>query len=851
MPNNKKPRIIDEITSFVDCDVALMTTFNFDISFFDRTILPNLLKKKARVCLFVDSHEFKESIKENCDASGIGKRYFVQPVQMEKAFHPKLILLLGKDKTRLIVSSANVTYSSYLSNNELFQSYDFNEDGGRYNNLFYQAFAFFRDLADDANEDFINGVMGHIITKYGFLLTKQENALPALLTSYSRSIMNQAASLIKEEVKQIRVAVPFYDKDLSALSYIRDTYKNAKISLYLQHSHTTFPKEKYVDGLVDDFVVFKKINGTQSQFYHGKVFNFITDTKEYILYGSANFSSSALLRNFKNNGNIEADILDEGGLGSSDELFNSFSVWNTDISTLQTRPVELESNESEDAVSFVGGKYKNNIVEIYLKINGIEPKTITVNEVPIDSLIVNKEGDNKYHLCFPFVLSKSIFDLEIKNVDPVIKVRCYIGDTDYLNLYLQASNNNPFRNINTEEDIEKREKDWFLKKFQEYTNGVRLGIEQEKQRISSLVREDVNDDTSYEETEDDEELDSYSYDAPAYNINIGNPEIYEKASFYLSYFGNKTSMLLGKKRTGQTNGSPTTTKKDNENVDARRRTPFIRRLLTYFDQYADINNEKLSNLNFFFYFNLYELFSDSFITEIYLRKNNEINTNRLVEIKINYLINRLIPSIDTQAQNSEQFQYFKKELALLCLEINKDWPINIHAFKDALIQLDKLYNNTFIDEMERLMEEVGSILEINNTGARINYFRNFVFDSPKTEELMKLINDYYGFASCNSKIVFNEETNHLTINIDDFAQKDTFTIKLRIQPWLRDKIISYIERCYNIQKGKKISFEINIYNYSDKISIFNLQWNSSDYKHCTGTRTFSNGNICSDTFDFQ
>ena len=60
------------------------------------------------VSLFVDSNELLKSL-EHVSNSSMGRKYIVHPIETKGAFHPKLVLLLGTDRARLFIGSANIT----------------------------------------------------------------------------------------------------------------------------------------------------------------------------------------------------------------------------------------------------------------------------------------------------------------------------------------------------------------------------------------------------------------------------------------------------------------------------------------------------------------------------------------------------------------------------------------------------------------------------------------------------------------------------------------------------------------------------------------------------------------------
>ena len=120
-------KILDVFSKSKNYDIALMTTFNFDITFFERSILNRLYENNIKkVSLFVDSYELNKALSE-ISSTSIGRKYIVNPIEMKEAFHPKVILLLGQSCARLVVSSANITVSGYLKNNEIFNVFDYND----------------------------------------------------------------------------------------------------------------------------------------------------------------------------------------------------------------------------------------------------------------------------------------------------------------------------------------------------------------------------------------------------------------------------------------------------------------------------------------------------------------------------------------------------------------------------------------------------------------------------------------------------------------------------------------------------------------------------------------------------
>ena len=147
-------RILDVFSNTKNYDIALMTTFNFDVSFFERSILNRLYENNVKkISLFVDSYELNNALSE-IDSTSMGKKYVVNPIEMREAFHPKIILLLGQASAKLVVASANITVSGYLRNGEIFNVFDYDDKHPENLKIINSAISFFEQLNDRSfNQD--------------------------------------------------------------------------------------------------------------------------------------------------------------------------------------------------------------------------------------------------------------------------------------------------------------------------------------------------------------------------------------------------------------------------------------------------------------------------------------------------------------------------------------------------------------------------------------------------------------------------------------------------------------------------------------------------------------------------
>lgn len=418
-------RILDVFSNTKNYDIALMTTFNFDVSFFERSILNRLYENNVKkVSLFVDSYELNKALSEIKDTS-IGKKYIVNPIEMKEAFHPKVILFLGQASAKLVVASANITVSGYLRNGEIFNVFDYDDKHPENLKVINLAIRFFEQLNDRSfNQDkaLFDEIKG--LVYYG---KTSENSELYLLHNLDESILSQVEKIV-DNVTDIDVAVPYYDNYAFALEVLHMSFLEAKINLYLQHKKCKFPLDHKNDSFITSIFAFDKCNDS-SAFYHGKVFRFTTPNAIYFLYGSANCTKSALTKATKENGNVECCVLEKGSAEDFDAFFDNFNITD-DIENLQCDLLTFESESNSNffyRYGTLGSKLVFNI-GFAKRISTIEVfyGDIKLNcEYKGDSLVVSAPVD--------VFLATDLITLTIKYDGKQDQIKCWYTDVATLN----------------------------------------------------------------------------------------------------------------------------------------------------------------------------------------------------------------------------------------------------------------------------------------------------------------------------------------------------------------------------------------------------------------------------------
>ena len=365
----KKYRILDELSKCSGYDMALMTTFNFEIEFFERAVLNRLYAKNVKkISLFVDSKELTYALNTlDIKHSGchIGRKYMVNPIQMNGSFHPKVILLLGEKKARLFVGSANIKTSGYAINNEIFNYIDYSPEHPEYLDVIVDAIDFFQDINEKSYK--LDNEMLKAAKEYIYYHKALRNKDKYLIHNIDRPILNQVTDLITDPVIRINVAVPYYDKELLALKELRKAFPEAEEKLYIQNKFSTFPVQYNNDNqIVHRICKFNSFrdntSGSSGNFYHGKVFQFKTHDKEYVLYGSTNCTLSALTKTHVTGGNIECDLMEVGSTGDFDYFFENMVP--DDTEKLICQPMSFEKKDKNNYY-FKYGEAKD-ILELHI-----------------------------------------------------------------------------------------------------------------------------------------------------------------------------------------------------------------------------------------------------------------------------------------------------------------------------------------------------------------------------------------------------------------------------------------------------------------------------------------------------
>ncbi|MBT2728562.1 hypothetical protein J7E63_16680 [Bacillus sp. ISL-75] len=351
----EKINLLDEINDS-SYKVALLTSFSTDLVFFEKMILRFLTNQNCTyIGMFIDGKSLQEAvIKPNIKE--LGKHYIVKGIQTDLAFHPKIYLLLGEKKAKVMIGSGNLTPAGFLTNHEVFNvfSYDEEKEDTHHIGAIQEAFRLFQAFHGEKENRLWNTIF-NIVRDFSYLFHPiADNRMKQIISNYSQPLEEQLKGILPENIQLIECFVPYFDRTLTVLEKWRRDFAKSDINVYLQNGTTNFPSERLLGS---SFSLYEAIFiQDASRRYHGKVVRFVGEVEEVIVYGSANCSHQAFLQSFLQGGNCEAVVVEKGPKGTFDSFFkDSIDVKHLIPETFEVIDQDETGSKQISPIRFVEG----------------------------------------------------------------------------------------------------------------------------------------------------------------------------------------------------------------------------------------------------------------------------------------------------------------------------------------------------------------------------------------------------------------------------------------------------------------------------------------------------------------
>lgn len=303
---------------------CILTSYTFDFLYFEQRILPVLHGAGiVNINLFVDANMFNKELEltENKQLHG-KKSYSITPVYMDGAFHPKILLAVGKKKGMLAIGSGNLTSSGMSSNDEIWSAFHIADISDPTYPFFAEMISYFKHLQGNAyscNLEKLNWIPANSIWYDGLSKTEPSLAqmeydgqiIRILKTHGDHSIYRQMISMLPQNPACIKILSPYYNKNGGLINHLYHDLQPATIHCVVDPRFGSVPGqfESHVSVEFSDWNNLKKEDRYKNARLHAKAIQFGYEKETWFLLGSANATIEAFGTTDRNSVNSEACIL--------------------------------------------------------------------------------------------------------------------------------------------------------------------------------------------------------------------------------------------------------------------------------------------------------------------------------------------------------------------------------------------------------------------------------------------------------------------------------------------------------------------------------------------------------------
>ena len=289
-----------EICRERDYTTVIGTTFSFDPLFFERVILPDLRFGYGReIVLIGDGSQLSESINRcSSQLKQIGNSVVIEPVYLTGAFHPKILLKIGKEKALLTIGSGNMTNGGWGDNREIFTKWELDKNNSKslvviksvINSLLPYISSELALQSLYKSLDSFSGVSDN--NEVDFYVTEPDKALVEFLLSKWQG----------KKFHTLKLFTGSTDENGAFIEWCHKNFGIDKCVIASNEYNISFRKDKLENIPVD--ISISPIASDDRM--HGKFYLFEGDSESCVVMGSANCSRRAWLLPPNNGGNVEA-----------------------------------------------------------------------------------------------------------------------------------------------------------------------------------------------------------------------------------------------------------------------------------------------------------------------------------------------------------------------------------------------------------------------------------------------------------------------------------------------------------------------------------------------------------------
>jgi hypothetical protein len=295
-------------------EASVIATFNTYFPFYEEVILPHLQNSGCRQnAILMDARMCGGTLNvESLRPRSAGKQYSLIPISCIGSFHPKILLLIGKNKGLLLVGSHNLTLAGFSHNRELTNRFEFVVDGDMGSlPAFRSAWNFVQSWSKKAPSLF-QKTIEQIGMSAPWLMhdtaAAQSNPVLTVLPD-GPPLWDQLLEHLPRKAYRTTVVGPFFDSDFAFLARLSSQYPKAELIVGIDPGTVVLRESARKAVRQAQFVLTDCLRKGKGYLHAKALLVESEDGSEVLVSGSANPSRPAWFEPANDKGNAEVVVV--------------------------------------------------------------------------------------------------------------------------------------------------------------------------------------------------------------------------------------------------------------------------------------------------------------------------------------------------------------------------------------------------------------------------------------------------------------------------------------------------------------------------------------------------------------
>lgn len=310
------------------------TTFSIGPRFVDSYLTRRCeaFSEAVAVTMLVDASQYvSEYIESDYSSPSVNRDYFLHPVRVPGAFHPKLIFAVSEKEIVASIGSGNLSSAGLTSNVELADVWRVElKKATALPGVVSAAWEFLAEICRRQGCRLLEERLDDAKIGAPILAADTESrshGSELALNSIGTPILLRVRDAIQDQIDSIEVLSPFLDGNSELLDEIFHTFPETTVNLYLQDGEVTasaktirdwkktYGKRLGIHGI--------RLDENRRRYVHAKCVTLSSAARSWLLFGSANFTRAGLLSTY-DDGNVEFCVLRRGKRAKTSPLRSLF-----------------------------------------------------------------------------------------------------------------------------------------------------------------------------------------------------------------------------------------------------------------------------------------------------------------------------------------------------------------------------------------------------------------------------------------------------------------------------------------------------------------------------------------------